>query len=341
MHKESEMTQIKSMPRLHLVGWWVLSGLVILLGMMAMIESWAATFLLVALALIICPPLYDKLSRDQAWAQSNSSRILIVWGFLVAAPFVANEQVDARNTQKERETAQIASAKAADQARQQAEQAAQRRKNLTAEFNSNRTTTIASLDDALEKNDLAGAQQIYSKYSEVGDTQLMAYGPKIDVLKVQTAHDNELKSAKAKLNGLKANDYAGAIAVYTDLVRLDPSNKTYVDALSKNQAVQRVADQKAQKALQDAEAAAARTKLVEAQFSGWDGSHRGMERMIKASMNDPGSYEHIETRYRDMGTKIRVTEKFRGRNGFGGMVVNTVTADFDLNGGLLAVISQN
>jgi hypothetical protein len=79
---------------------------------------------------------------------------------------------------------------------------------------------------------------------------------------------------------------------------------------------------------------------VESQFSSWDGSHRGLTDLIKKSMNDPDSYEHIETRFRDDGDNIYVITKFRGANAFGGKVINTVTARVDFSGNVIEVISQ-
>jgi len=68
--------------------------------------------------------------------------------------------------------------------------------------------------------------------------------------------------------------------------------------------------------------------VISSVFSAWDGSCRNLERSIKTNMNDPDSYKHIETRYSydtDEGY-FDVITKFRGRNGFGGMVVNAVKA---------------
>ncbi len=79
---------------------------------------------------------------------------------------------------------------------------------------------------------------------------------------------------------------------------------------------------------------------VESQFSSWDGSHRGLTDLIKKSMNDPDSYEHIETRFRDDGDNIFVITKFRGANAFGGKVINTVIARVDFSGNVIEVISQ-
>ena len=80
---------------------------------------------------------------------------------------------------------------------------------------------------------------------------------------------------------------------------------------------------------------------VEKQFNPWDGSHVVLTRAIKLSMNDPSSYEHVETRYREEpDNSLVVLTKFRGRNGFGGMVVNSVTAQVDLDGNILKILKQ-
>jgi len=86
-----------------------------------------------------------------------------------------------------------------------------------------------------------------------------------------------------------------------------------------------------------------RTELIERQFSAWDGSHPALERLIKKSMNDSDSYEHIETRYtdnKDYGDKILVITKFKGKNAFGGVVVNQIRAYVDIKGNVVEILSQ-
>lgn len=80
---------------------------------------------------------------------------------------------------------------------------------------------------------------------------------------------------------------------------------------------------------------------VDKQFSAWDGSHRGLTDLIEKGMNDPDSYEHIETKFRDEGDYIFVVTKFRGKNAFGGKVVGTVSAKVDLNGNVIEIVSQD
>ena len=85
---------------------------------------------------------------------------------------------------------------------------------------------------------------------------------------------------------------------------------------------------------------ATREERLKKGFSSWDGSHRGLTESIKDSMNDPGSYEHVETVYWDMGNHLVVRTTFRGKNAFGGVVSNWMKAKTDLDGNVLEVIEQ-
>lgn len=82
---------------------------------------------------------------------------------------------------------------------------------------------------------------------------------------------------------------------------------------------------------------AKRRGIVDRQFSPWDGSHRNLKRYVKDNMNDPSSFDHIETRYSDKGSYILVQMDFRGKNGFGALVKNRVVAKTDIDGNILSV----
>ena len=58
--------------------------------------------------------------------------------------------------------------------------------------------------------------------------------------------------------------------------------------------------------------------------SAWDGSIRSVVRNVKYRMKDPKSFEHIETRIAPVSNgQHTAVMTYRGRNGFGGMVVET------------------
>ncbi len=81
-----------------------------------------------------------------------------------------------------------------------------------------------------------------------------------------------------------------------------------------------------------------RKEKIERHFSQWDGSHKVLTRRIKESMNDPDSYEHVGTTYMDMGNHLIVTTEFRGKNAFGGVVLNWIKVKVD--GNVIEVIAQ-
>jgi len=151
----------------------------------------------------------------------------------------------------------------------------------------------------------------------------------------EKAHQAKVAALTGKLAAVSATDYTQAIMIYTQLVALEPTNKSYQQKLER---FTKVRDAQYAKEIAEKAAAAAkaeRQKQIEAQFSGWSGAHRNFERLIKQAMNDPDSYDHVETKYIDKGSFIRVFCTFRGKNAFGGMVKNTKVADFSIGGDFL------
>tara|TARA_R110002050_G_scaffold228586_1_gene364218 strand:+ start:495 stop:1190 length:696 start_codon:yes stop_codon:yes gene_type:complete len=82
-----------------------------------------------------------------------------------------------------------------------------------------------------------------------------------------------------------------------------------------------------------------REEIIESQFSAWDGSHRNLEKYIKKNMNDPDSYEHVQTVYWDQGDYLVVKTTFRGNNAFGGKVKNDIKAKITIDGVILEIVS--
>ncbi|MBN2017668.1 MAG: hypothetical protein JW794_06030 [Candidatus Cloacimonetes bacterium] len=83
-----------------------------------------------------------------------------------------------------------------------------------------------------------------------------------------------------------------------------------------------------------------RKERIEKQFNSWDGSHNELTNYIKNNMNDPKSYEHIETVYSDHGDYLIVITSFRGKNVFGGIVKNSIKAKVDIDGKILEIIAK-
>lgn len=85
-------------------------------------------------------------------------------------------------------------------------------------------------------------------------------------------------------------------------------------------------------------ASASHQQTVNRQFSGWDGSHNGLVKVVKANLKDPSSFEHIKTQYADKYNYLVVTMQYRGKNSFGAIVTEEVVAKTDMNGKVLEII---
>ena len=114
----------------------------------------------------------------------------------------------------------------------------------------------------------------------------------------------------------------------------DPSNSATVDS-AKIKSEELLAIQKAKD-----DSILLRKSKIEENFSAWDGSHIGLTRFVKNNMNDPDSFDHIETRYFDNGDHLVVTMRFRGANVYGGKVINTIMAKVSIDGDVLEIIES-
>jgi outer membrane PBP1 activator LpoA protein len=135
----------------------------------------------------------------------------------------------------------------------------------------------------------------------------------------------------AELKTVPREKYRTNQRLYARLVDLCPNNQKYRDKLSYYTSKVDAEDEKRR-------AAALRSKQVENQFSSWDGSHKNLEGHIRSIMNDPDSYEHVKTVYWDRGDHLIVQTSFRGKNAFGGLVLNSIRAEVSMDGQVVAVL---
>jgi hypothetical protein len=84
----------------------------------------------------------------------------------------------------------------------------------------------------------------------------------------------------------------------------------------------------------------ARERKIKHAFSPWNGGHYALVKLTKDSMNDPKSFEHVNTQYWDMKEHLVVRMDFRGKNAFGGMVKNFIIVKTTVDGKILEIINQ-
>jgi len=77
---------------------------------------------------------------------------------------------------------------------------------------------------------------------------------------------------------------------------------------------------------------------VKSQFSIWDGSHTELIELLKENLNDAKSFEHVKTTYSDSGKGLVVRMRYRAKNAFGGMVMQSITAKADYANNRIQII---
>lgn len=81
-------------------------------------------------------------------------------------------------------------------------------------------------------------------------------------------------------------------------------------------------------------------KAIDDQLSDLDGSHYELKQLIKASMDDPRSFDHVKTTYSVVEEGLFIRTQFRGNNAFGAKVLDSVGAIYDLDGNLVRIVEE-
>jgi hypothetical protein len=180
------------------------------------------------------------------------------------------------------------------------------------------------------------AREIKEKYSDKTNNPATEFLKEYESLKNDSFFNERLVSiSDQKFDSLKAGLTTG------DFLTDSVLNSLFTARIIKNQALRvKLLKEKeeAEELAAKKEAAEKRQKNIESQFSAYDGSHRNFERVIKASMNDEDSYEHIETKYWDMGDHLIIQTSFSGKNAFNATVKNYMKARVSLEGQVLEIL---
>lgn len=261
-----------------------------------------------------------KLTRDETPTKAIVTAGALMLALSVGLASFAHYQ----DKEEERKTAEAQAAAAASVADQKAKAvavAAAKQAQRNKEFLANKDAVVSRVNDFLAQGRVGDAKQAIA--------QITVNDPELDELKASV----ELAQIREALKAENSLSLAQRVALYEQLVKLTPEDKKASTELKKLSAL-------AKTEKEESEIEAAIQEQVKTKISGWDGSHVEVERAIKASMNNPKSYEHVKTEYwrakpGQGGLVVRTV--FRGTNAFGGVVPNTAVAHTDIYGHVLTL----
>jgi hypothetical protein len=296
---------------LSLIVGWSVGIFLFLLGLATLPKTFIGGLVMVAASMIYIPP-------ARAWVYSRTKRtldggkklIILFVAFGVAVAF------NSKALEEERKTAEADRIKAKKEALQE----------KINDFGNIKNIVLGQVDDYIDQGDYQYAKKIIKEYSYSEDPDLMQRKGVVHKALVKEREEKLLND----LATLSQYHIEENFEIYKELVQIDSKNAEYRKQfdyyrLKKNE--------------REAEAirVADRRRKIRMQFSSWDGSHSGLERYIKNNLKDPGSYEHIETKYNDNGGSVYVVTRYRAKNSFGGYVVEAMAANVGVDGKLLNV----
>jgi hypothetical protein len=260
-------------------------------------------------ALTIFPPIHAALKKKTGWALSAKAKAYIIPMLIVAwLILLAIAQHEERVAQEHA--------------------LYQQRVRF---YSNNETAILDSINTLVSSGQPNMALAKIDQYLEFADSQLAEVRADIVVLLEHEKKQARKEAILKELRDIPVAEYSRNKALYGELLEIEPENAEFnrkYDFYSK----------KIQDQMIEAARAAARKDRIEGQFSLWDGAHSNLKSFIKDSMNDPGSFKHVETVYWDKGNYLIVQTTFRGKNAFGAYVMNSVRARVDLDGNILEII---
>ena len=303
---------------------WTFGILFLLLGFAVMLSVLPAGIALLAVSLLLLPPVRNfahSATRETIPFKARAvviSILLVVFGFYVA-------QEESRRSQK-REVAK--------EAQIQAQIAAAQQQDIDY-FNQNAVLILAQVREMIADSKYKDAIVLSSEYLASNNTELVALNT--EAKEAQAMIDREsirqsvlaerkekTQAILAQLQTTPASDLPKSQYLYQQLVSLNPDVpeyanklKTFSERLKQQQEKERLAQEKINK--ENDRKLAAFGKPPER--SRWDGSYLPVEQHLKRIANDPDSIKI------DGCTDVYTTKEgwlvgcdYRGRNAFGGMI---------------------
>ncbi|WP_269517919.1 hypothetical protein [Alteromonas sp. BMJM2] len=310
------------MSYVYLVLNWLFGVIFFLLGIVTVFSAPVSGLALLLMSTLLIPPV-----RDFAFSKTHISipvkiRAISLIALFFITGYFSTEMLreSSRERQAERELAQsIAEAKA--------------KQDTIDYFEKHRNSIMNEANTAFDNGEYSAVSNMLFQYVLTGDTEVQELHRMVNVALEKKRIETATESILSKLKKLPATRLEENRDLYEQLVKMHPENTLYSSKFEQY-------DKRFGEAERLRKANQKRADRIQAQFNAWDGSHRALEYVIKKSMHNPDSYEHVETTFSDKGDHLIVQTVYRGTNGFGAIVKNFIRVKVTLDGQLLEVIDK-
>ena len=305
-------------PILWVVALYAAAALAVFISFSGVLSTggWLPLLLLIPMLGLLLPPLRNKIDPRERYLPGPkwSLGVAFVMAMFQAGLFGQH-------------ASGVEAEKAAKGLKEATERAAAAKRGLAEEYASDKAQILGQVESLLTANRPKDAAALATKYSGVSKDP--------DLARLQSRAD--MAVMKLELENEAALPLARREQIYKTLIREEPGSLAQYQGKLKEVTAALEAERQAK--ARAAEQAALEAS-IKSQFSGWDGSHRQVERALKARMKNPDSYEHVETRYSVGADSITVVTTYRGTNSFNAVVTNQAIATVDKTGNVLSLSDQ-
>jgi len=173
---------------------------------------------------------------------------------------------------------------------------------------------ISEIKALIESKQYLTAVKLGEKYSEFDDEDI-----KLWIIRAKSAG---VKALGDRQKVVDPSNFAERLEIVSGLSELIPESETFKETiiiLTKKIESQKVSN-----------TVSSRSSLYNP-----DGSHKGLVQYVKDHMNDPNSFEHVETKSYNTSNGLLVRITWRGKNKFGGVVTNSILRRISSTGKVL------
>jgi len=302
---------------------WLFGLIFLLLGVLSIIDLSLGSIALFIIASLLLPPIRNFIYKKTNKELSTELRSIII--FILFALFGILAQIS--ENKKINELKKSTS-------KEKIEKIKKLRNERIIYFQSHRLEIINKLKNNLLKKKYENVISLSKLYLISSDQELENIYNEAKKQFQEIEKKRITKETIQKLKKLPSAKYKQNKEYYKILVDMHPDNQQYKSKLKYYTKLLNQKEKKEKLALEKA-------NKIKKQFNNWDGSHNKLELYIKNRMNDPDSYKHVRTTYSEKDNFLIVKTTFRGKNTFGGVVLNTIIATVDLNGNILKIIKNN
>ena len=295
------------------ISYWVFGTLTLFawLTFLYITGYFIASLPILVISMLLLPPIRQFFYLKTKKQISFNIKSFLIWVMIILFGILA---VISSNNNETRESEK--------REQEQVKKLAEINKNNIDYFNINRKKII-------EKAKMYLANKSYQETIKLTDKYLVTKDKELQ----QINYLAKTEMILTRLKTISSEDYIGNKKLYKQLVSLNPENTKYKEMLdSYLNKIKLEAIKKEKNKI--------KKKKIEESFSAWDGSHIKLAYMIKKNMNDPDSYKHDETVYVVKGDYLIVTTAYRGRNGFGGIVRETIKVKINIFDDTIQVLNK-